>query len=126
MPLKTQIPFFQSFGSNSRYTNDTQTARSFAFPSVIYRALRCDRCLVITFTAVTRVQIPSGTPNLFNGLEEPASFSPGTKRNKKAGHPVEMHGTKPVFPLILVGTKRHNRKDEPLSRFWKLRRASAE
>jgi hypothetical protein len=37
-----------------------------------------------------------------------------------------MHGTKPVFPLILVGTKRHNRKDEPLSRFWKLRRASAE
>src|SRR6266853_2354862 len=35
-------------GQNSRYTDDTQSAGSFVFPTAIYRALRCDRCLVIT------------------------------------------------------------------------------
>jgi hypothetical protein len=32
---------------NSRYTDDTQSVGSFVFPIAIYRALRCDRCLVI-------------------------------------------------------------------------------
>jgi hypothetical protein len=33
---------------NSRYPDDTQSVGSFVFPTAIYRALRCDRCLVIT------------------------------------------------------------------------------
>src|SRR5438046_10091451 len=37
---------------------------------------------VITFTAVTRVQIPSGTPNLFSNLEKQRRFFSGTKRNR--------------------------------------------
>jgi hypothetical protein len=36
----------------------------------------------LAFTAVTRVQIPSGTPNLINGLEEIVLFPAGTKRHK--------------------------------------------
>ncbi len=43
-----QITFFQSFASDSQYTDDTQSVRSFVLPTAIYRALRCDRCLVIT------------------------------------------------------------------------------
>src|SRR5258708_35521800 len=35
-------------GQNSRYTDDTQSAGSFVFPTAIYRELRCARCLVIT------------------------------------------------------------------------------
>jgi len=38
--------------------------------------------LRLAFTAVTRVQIPSGTPNLINGLEEIVLFPAGTKRHK--------------------------------------------
>ena len=49
----------------------TATPRSFGFFAVLYRALRCDRCLVKLqrdpvcqrpFTAQTRFQIPPGTP----------------------------------------------------------------
>jgi hypothetical protein len=39
-------------------------------------------CMGRSFTAVTRVQIPSGTPNLINGLEEIVLFPAGTKRHK--------------------------------------------
>jgi len=52
---------------------------------VPYRALQSDRCLVVTFTAVTRVQIPSGTPNIPKNL---ADFTPdglGSKRFNSAG-----------------------------------------
>ena len=35
------------------------------------------------FTAVTRVQIPSGTPNLINHLDEQYRFFAGTKRNSR-------------------------------------------
>ncbi len=53
------------------------------------QALQSDRRLVITsysslfapFTAVTRVQIPSGTPNLFSDLRGIAHCLEGTKRN---------------------------------------------
>lgn len=34
----------------------------------------------LTFTAVTRVQIPSGTPNFFNSLAETTRFRAGTKK----------------------------------------------
>jgi hypothetical protein len=68
-------------GQNSRYTDDTQSVGSFVFLPAIYRALRCDRATGALqlqrdpmcqrpFTAVTRVQIPSGTPNLINELRE--------------------------------------------------------
>jgi hypothetical protein len=39
---------FQSLRQNSQYTDDTQSVGSFGLPTAIYRALRCDRCLVIT------------------------------------------------------------------------------
>ena len=41
-------PFPHFLVQNSRYTDDTQSVGSFVFPTAIYRALRCDRCLVIT------------------------------------------------------------------------------
>ena len=34
---------------------------------------------IVSFTAVTRVQIPSGTPNPFNNLPTSAAFPTGTK-----------------------------------------------
>jgi hypothetical protein len=43
-----QTPFPRVLAQNSRYTDDTQSFGSFVFPTAIYRALRCDRCLVIT------------------------------------------------------------------------------
>ena len=36
----------------------------------------------VSFTAVTRVQIPSGTPNLFRKLRAIAELFVGTKRHK--------------------------------------------
>jgi len=43
-----QSLFPRVLAQNSRYTDDTQSVGSFVFPIAIYRALRCDRCLVIT------------------------------------------------------------------------------
>jgi hypothetical protein len=43
-----RLPSSRVLVQDSRYTDDTQRAGSFAFPTAIYRALRCDRCLVIT------------------------------------------------------------------------------
>jgi hypothetical protein len=94
----------------SRYTDDTQSVGSFLLPIAIYRALRCDRCLVITFTAVTRVQIPSGTPNLINGLEEQRGFFAGTKRNSRTAKSLRSAVSQlhfPRFVAFFVGTKRH-------------------
>ena len=39
-------------------------------------------CMGRSFTAVTRVQIPSGTPNLFRNLRAIAELFVGTKRHK--------------------------------------------
>jgi hypothetical protein len=68
-------------------------------------------CCVVSFTAVTRVQIPSGTPNLINDLERKSRFVVGTKGNSrtaKSHHPAvpELHF--PRFDGFFVGTKRHN------------------
>jgi hypothetical protein len=41
-------PFSRVLVQDSRYKNGTTKARSLGFLSVPYRALRCDRCLVIT------------------------------------------------------------------------------
>jgi hypothetical protein len=50
-----------------------------------YRAIRalvfCKLRLAIAFTAVTRVQIPSGTPNPFRGLRTFRHFFIGTNRH---------------------------------------------
>src|SRR5437762_1286710 len=62
------------------------------------------------FTAVTRVQIPSGTPNLFNNLEEQRRFFAGTKRNSRTARSVRPAVPQPHFPRFVgffVGTKRH-------------------
>jgi hypothetical protein len=59
LPVRLEIVFVLSFSrspdpfpgvlvQNSRYTDDTQSVGSLVFPPAIYRALRCDRCLVIT------------------------------------------------------------------------------
>ena len=42
---------------------------------LVLSALKC------SFTAVTRVQIPSGTPNLIRSLRGTATFAVGTKRH---------------------------------------------
>jgi len=75
------------FHHTARYKNGTSSQAFFAFPSLPYRALQCDRSLVITmfsslfapFTAVTRVQIPSGTPNLFRNLRAIVKIFAGKK-----------------------------------------------
>jgi len=75
------------FHHTARYKNGTSSQAFFAFPSLPYRALQCDRCLVITmfsslfapFTAVTRVQIPSATPNLFRNLRAIVKIFVGKK-----------------------------------------------
>ena len=66
----------------ARYTDDTQSIHSYVFPTALCRALRCDRCLQLPrdptghcpFTAVTRVQIPSGTPTLSTTCKSPPEF----------------------------------------------------
>src|SRR6266700_1660313 len=65
---------------------------------------------ISTFTAVTRVQIPSGTPNLINNLDEQWRFFVGTKRNSRTARSVcpavpQLHF--PRFVDFFVGTKRH-------------------
>jgi hypothetical protein len=40
----------------------------------------------VTFTAVTRVQIPSGTPNLFKSLRGTATSCAGTKRHNSVAN----------------------------------------
>src|SRR5258708_38781674 len=89
---RCQIPQFSEFlAQNWRYKDGTTRDCSFMFSVVPYRALQCDRCLVITtgsnrsapFTAVTQVQNPSGAPKLINNLEEQRRFFAGTKRKIK-------------------------------------------
>src|SRR6202158_6369914 len=83
------------------------------FSVVPYRALQCDRCLVITtgsFTAVTRVQIPSGTPNLFKSLRGTATFGAGTKRHNTVANFWPGLPNRQCFrasAAVLGGTKRH-------------------
>src|SRR6266851_2094075 len=47
-------------------------------------------CMSRSFTAVTRVQIPSGTPSLFKNLRERRQFCAGTKRNIGNNYPIKV------------------------------------
>src|SRR6267378_2701171 len=81
------VVFSEPLVQNSRYKDGTTKNRSIVFSVVPYRALQSDRCLVVTsFTAVTRVQIPSGTPNLFKSLRGTATFGAGTKRHNSVAN----------------------------------------
>jgi hypothetical protein len=48
VPKTARSPFSKVLLENSQYTDDTQSVGSFVLPAAIYRALRRDRCLVIT------------------------------------------------------------------------------
>src|SRR6267378_8673235 len=81
------VVFSEPLVQNSRYKDGTTKNRSIVFSVVPYRALQSDRCLVVTtFTAVTRVQIRSGTPNLFRSLRGTATFGAGTKRHNSVAN----------------------------------------
>jgi hypothetical protein len=56
---------------------------------------------VAAFTAVTRVQIPSGTPNLINGLEKIVLFPVGTKRHKSHPNSAATSPESPMFSRVL-------------------------
>src|SRR6266849_1762364 len=63
-----------------------------------------------SFTAVTRVQIPSGTPNLFRSLRGTATFGAGTKRHNSVANFLPGLPNRECFRAsgaVLVGTKRH-------------------
>jgi hypothetical protein len=77
-----------------------------------------------SFTAVTWVQIPSGTPNLINGLEEIVLFSAGTKRHKS--HP-NSAGASPESPMfsrvssLFLPVQKGTAQDRTFSRRFHLR-----
>src|SRR5258708_16213114 len=100
-------------------------------PSLTETASGSHPCCIVSvtygrtfFTAVTRVQIPSGTPNLFRSLRGTATFGAGTKRHNSVAN--FFHG----FPnregflasgAVLLCTKRHMtfrpiRRPPPLGR----------
>ena len=63
-----------------------------------------------SFTAVTRVQIPSGTPNLFRSLRGADTFGAGTKRHNSVANFWPGLPNRECFQAsgaVLVGTKRH-------------------
>ena len=67
-------------------------------------------CIGRSFTAVTRVQIPSGTPNLFRSLRGTATFGAGTKRHNSVANFWPSLPNRQCFRAsgaVLVGTKRH-------------------
>ena len=87
---------------------------SCSLQGITERPLPCDYNViqfVCAFTAVTRVQIPSGTPNLINNLRERRQFCAGTKRNIGNNYPTKMpcniHVCKGLQVLVR-GYKRHN------------------
>src|SRR6267143_5063410 len=74
------------------------------------RPLPCSYYVVVSFTAVTRVQIPSGTPNLFRSLRGTATFGAGTKRHNSVANFWPGLPNRECFRAsgaVLVGTKRH-------------------
>ncbi len=63
-----------------------------------------------SFTAVTRVQIPSGTPNHIKSLRGTATFGAGTKRHNSVANFWPGLPNRECFRAsgaVLVGTKRH-------------------
>ena len=72
------------FTSNPRYKNGTNSSASFVFPSLPYRALQSDRCLVITafcnlfapFHGGNTGSNPVGDANKIQDLQESPFSSP--------------------------------------------------
>src|SRR6266851_9917615 len=62
-----------------------------------------------SFTAVTRVQIPSGTPNLFKSLRGRATFGAGTKRHNFIANCLARFAQSLVFPCIRSCSYRHKK-----------------
>src|SRR6476660_9857037 len=83
------------------------------FPYLTETASDSHPCCVVSvtsFTAVTRVQIPSGTPTLFKSLRGTATFGAGTKRHNSVANfwpGLPNRGCFRASGAVLVGTKRH-------------------
>src|ERR1700692_4171430 len=63
----------------------------------------------VAFTAVTRVQIPSGTPNLFRSLRGADTFGAGTKRHNFIANVLARFAQSPVFSSIRSHSSRHKK-----------------
>src|SRR5579859_752838 len=74
----------------------------------------------VSFTAVTRVQIPSGTPSLFRNLQPIAEIVVGTKRHNSDRIPTSLRCSITTvfayFEHVFTGTKKHMRTYMPISR----------
>jgi len=66
-------------------------------------------CMGRSFTAVTRVQIASGTPNLFRSLRGTATFGAGTKRHNSVANFLTRFAQSRVFSGIRSCSCRHNK-----------------
>ena len=71
----------------------------------------------VSFTAVTRVQIPSGTPSPFRSLRTIAESFVGTKRHNSKWIPAIVSAESPVFPLVCCVFHRHKKAQPRLDAF---------
>ena len=69
-----------------------------------------------SFTAVTRGQIPSGTPNLFSNLWRSARIFVGTKRHNSDQRCCLIARVFAHLEHLFTGTKRHTCKSMRISR----------
>ena len=109
-------PIFRLFGARlavqGRYNvNLFHRVLSRSLQGIAERPLPCNYNVIqFAFTAVTRVQIPSGTPNLFRSLRGTATFGAGTKRHNSVANFLPGLPNRECFRAsgaVLVGTKRH-------------------
>ena len=78
------------------------------------------------FTAVTRVQIPSGTPNLISGLEEIVLFPAGTKGHKISPEFRRAPPESPMFSRVsslFLQAQKGTAQDRAFSRRFHLRKS---
>ena len=91
-------------------TRGTRTVQPKTVPSCSQSFLTGHCSATAAFTAVTRVQIPSGTPNLFRSLRGTATFGAGTKRHNSVANFWPGLPNRECFRAsraVLIGTKRH-------------------
>jgi len=111
-----QITFFRSLGSEPaiyrRYTDRRFLRISYCYlQGITVRPVSCNYCvtsLSAAFTAVTRVQIPSGTPKFFRSLRGTATFGAGTRRHNSVANFLPGLPNRECFRAsgaVLVGTK---------------------
>ena len=81
-------------------------------------------CMGRSFTAVTRVQIPSGTPNNLKSLRGSAVFAAGTKRHNFIANVLAWFAQSPVFSGIRSHFARH-KKAHNSARSWNRNSRSA-